>query len=210
MAKVQIYVKATFEKTSRAQLKREIMQALKENKLLRKEIARVFQVANRRIQNIENSGLYSPALAALNKGDIDGFTKFSMRHNWEDLKVEYGKAVAFLRQPTSLVSGLRQYNKYLQDTYGLTDDEFNLMSRSLHGKVNSISDSRFVERYLMRYKDFTGELEQEAKNLSDQIEDGARRMQDAIDNEIERELQIGLELQKAIQKWVDNFNKGNW
>lgn len=210
MAKVQIYVKATFEKTSRAQLKREIMQALKENKLLRKEIARVFQVANRRIQNIENSGLYSPALAALNKGDIDGFTKFSMRHNWEDLKVEYGKAVAFLRQPTSLVSGLRQYNKYLQDTYGLTDDEFNLMSRSLHGKVNSISDSRFVERYLMRYKDFTGELEQEAKNLSDQIEDGARRMQDAIDNEIERELQIGLDLQRAIQKWVDNFNKGNW
>lgn len=210
MAKVQIYVKATFEKTSRAQLKREIIQAVKESKELRKEIARVFQVANRRIQNIEKSGLYSPAVAALNKGDIDGYTKFSMSQSWENLKVDYGRAIAFLRQPTSLVSGLKQYNKYLQNTYGLSDDEFNLMSRSLHGKVNSISDSRFVERYLMRYKDFTGELEQDAKSLSDQIEDGARQLQNAIDNEVERALQVGLELQKAIQKWVDNFNKGNW
>lgn len=207
---IQVYVKATFVKTSREQLKKEIMQEQKENKAFRKEIARVFQVANRRIQNIKQSGLYSPAVAALNKGNIDRFTKFSMRHDWNDLKIEYGKAIAFLRQPTSLVSGLRQYNEYLRKTYDLTADEFDLMSRSLHGKVNSISDSRFVEKYLMRYKDFTGELEQEAKSLSGQIESEAKEIQRAIDKEVENALKKALQAQKDIQRWVDNFNKGNW
>lgn len=207
---IEIYVKATFEKTSREKLRKEIMQEQKENKAFRKEIARVFQVANRRILNIEKSGLYSPAVAALNKGDIVNFTKFSMRHDWEDLKIEYGKAIAFLRQPTSLVSGLRQYNEHLRATYDLTEDEFNLMSRSLHGKVNSISDSRFVEKYLMRYKDFTGELEQEAKSLSGQIESESVEILDAIDREVEEELQKALQAQKDIQRWVDNFNRGKW
>lgn len=207
---IEIYVKATFEKTSREKLHKEIMQEQKENKAFRKEIARVFQVANRRIQNIKNSGLYSPAVAALNKGYVDNFTKFSMRHDWEDLKIEYGKAIAFLRQPTSLVSGLRQYNEHLRATYDLTEDEFNLMSRSLHGKVNSISDSRFVEKYLMRYKDFTGELEQEAKSLSGQIESESVEIRDAIDREVEEELEKALQAQKDIQRWVDNFNRGKW
>lgn len=207
---IQIYVKATFEKTSKEQLRREIMQEQKENKAFRKEIARVFQVANRRIQNIEKSGLYSPAVAALSKGDIDRFTKFSMHHDWDALKIEYGKAIAFLRQPTSLVSGLRQYNKYLQNAYDLTEDEFNLMSRSLHGKVNSISNTRFVEKYLMRYKDFTGELEQEAQSLSGQIESEAMNIRNAIDREVEEELKKALKAQRDIQKWVDNFNRGSW
>lgn len=207
---IQIYVKATFEKTSKEQLRREIMQEQQENKAFRKEIARVFQVANRRIQNIEESGLYSPAVAALSKGDNDSFTKFSMRHDWDALKVEYGKAIAFLRQPTSLVSGLRQYNKYLQNAYDLTEDEFNLMSRSLHGKVNSISNTRFVEKYLMRYKDFTGELEQEARSLSGQIENEAMNIRNAIDKEVEEELKQALKAQRDIQKWVDKFNRGSW
>lgn len=210
MRGIEIYIKATFVKTSREKLKKEIMQEQKENKAFRKEIARVFQVANRRIQNIQASGLYSPAVAALNNGDIDRFTKFSMRHDWNTLKIEYGKAIAFLRQPTSLVSGLKQYNEHLKRTYDLSDEEFELMSRSLHGKINSVSDSRFVERYLMRYKDFTGELEQSAKSLSGQIEDEAKSIRDAIDREVEEESQRALQAQRDIQKWVDNFNKGNW
>lgn len=61
----------------------------------REEIRRIFQVANRRIQNIESKDLVSPALQALGKGDIKGFTKFSMKHSWEDLKTEYSKAIGF-------------------------------------------------------------------------------------------------------------------
>lgn len=40
-------------------------------------------------------GLVSPAVVALNKGDVKGFAKFSMKHDWNDLKIEYSKAVSF-------------------------------------------------------------------------------------------------------------------
>ena len=74
----------------------DILQSLKSSPALRAEIRRVFQMANRRIQNIESKELVSPAVMALNKGDIQGFTKFSMKGSWEELKAEYGKAVSFL------------------------------------------------------------------------------------------------------------------
>lgn len=142
-------------------------------------------MANRRIQNIEKAGLLSPAVQALGKGDVQGFAKFSMRgKTWDDLKIEYGKAVSFLRQPTSTASGTRQYNDHLMEAYDLTEYEFDAMARSLSGKLSSLSESSFVERYLMRYKDFTGELEQSASDISTQIESEAESIQRAIDNEI--------------------------
>ena len=73
------FTKSVFDATQRAKLKKEILQAVESSPEYRKEIARVFQMANRRIQNIEKSGQFSPAVQALNKGDITGFTKFSMQ-----------------------------------------------------------------------------------------------------------------------------------
>ena len=73
------FTKTVFDATQRAKLKKEILQAVESSPEYRKEIARVFQMANCRIQNIEKSGQFSPAVQALNKGDITGFTKFSMQ-----------------------------------------------------------------------------------------------------------------------------------
>lgn len=179
------YTKSVYGATRKAQLKKEILGSLESSPELRKEIARVFQMANRRIQNIESKGLISPSVMALNKGDIKRYSKFSMRGSWTDLKIEYGKAIAFLRQPTSTAQGTRQYNTHLQKTYDLTPDEFNLMAKSLNDKLMSLSDSNFVERYLMRYKDFTGELEQSAKDVSTQIESEAHSIERALNMKIE-------------------------
>lgn len=167
-------------------VKPEILQAQKNSPEIRAEIRRVFQQANRRIQNIESKGLISPAVQALNKGDIKGFTKFSMRQDFNSLKVEYAKAVAFLQQPTSTATGTRDYNRYLMNSYDLTEDEFNLMEKKLNDKLTSVSDSEFVERYLMRYKDFTGELEQSASDISTQIESDAESLARALDEHIEQ------------------------
>ena len=168
-------------------------------------------MANRRIQNIERSGQLSPAVQALNKGDVKRFTKFSMKGDWNTLKIEYGKAISFLRQPTSTVQGARQYGQYLQRIYNLTPDEYNLMAKNLLGKLNSISDSVFVERYLMRYKDFTGEMEQSASDISTQIESEAQSISRAIDAEIERqadEVADRIEgIQNNIERILRNFNK---
>lgn len=214
MAKLGYKIKFTnsvFGATQRAKIKKEILQAVESSPEYRKEIARVFQMANRRIQNIEQSGQLSPAVQALNKGDIKGFTKFSMKGDWNTLKIEYGKAISFLRQPTSTAQGARQYGQHLQRMYDLTPDEYNLMARNLQGKLNSVSDSDFVERYLMRYKDFTGEMEQSASDISTQIESEAQSISRAIDAEIERqanEVADQMEdMQNDIERILRNFGK---
>ena len=209
------FTKSVFGATQRAKIKKEILQAVESSPEYRKEIARVFQMANRRIQNIEQSGQLSPAVQALNKGDVKGFTKFSMKGDWNTLKIEYGKAISFLRQPTSTAQGARQYGQHLQRMYDLTPDEYNLMARNLQGKLNSVSDSDFVERYLMRYKDFTGEMEQSASDISTQIESEAQSISRAIDAEIERqanEVADQMEdMQNDIERILRNFGKfGLW
>jgi hypothetical protein len=198
------FTNKTFALTSKVQLDKQILTAVESRGYLRKEIARVFQQANRRIQNVEKSGIVSPAVVALNKGNITGFTKFSMRHSWEDLKIEYSKAVSFLRQPTSTATGTKEYAEHLKKAYDLDDKSFALMQDKLMGKIASVSDERFLEQYLMQYKDFTGELEQESKDVSDQIEDDAVKIENALDDAVE---QIGNDPNaEAFINDVDSYN----
>ena len=211
MANVGIKIKFTksvFGATQRAKIKKEILQSVESSPEMRKEISRVFQMANRRIQNIEKAGLLSPAVSALNKGDITGYTKFAMRGTWNELKIEYGKAISFLKQPTSTAQGTKQYNAHLQKTYDLSPEEFNLMAKSLNQKLTSLSDSNFVERYLMRYKDFTGELEQAASDISSQIESEAKSIERAIDNEIERAANEIADAMDEVQDSIESIMKG--
>jgi gas vesicle protein len=131
-----------------------------------------------------------------------------MKHDWQTLKTEYSKAVSFLRQPTGTLTGLREYNRHLKEVYDLSDNEFELMSKSLNTKLSSISDSNFVERYLMRYKDFTGELEAESRDISDQIESEAYQLQKAIDDEIDRAAdEVLKEQERLVQEITKSLNK---
>lgn len=197
------FSKRTFAATVRVHVDKQILDAIESRGFLRKEIARVFQQANRRIQNVEKTGFVSPAVVALNKGDIKAFTKFSMKHDWNDLKIEYSKAVSFLQQPTSTASGTREYSNHLKKSYNLDDKEFKLMQDKLMGKIASVSDERFLEQYLMQYKDFTGELEQESRDVSDQIEDDAVKIENALDEVIE---QIAKDpYSEAYVNGVDHF-----
>jgi membrane-associated HD superfamily phosphohydrolase len=198
------FSKRTFSASSKIHIKKKIISAIESSPELRKEIARVFQQANRRIQNVENSGIISPAVIALNKGDVKGFAKFSMKHDWNDLKIEYSKAVSFLQQPTSTASGTREYSNYLKKSYNLNDKEFKLMQDKLMGKIASVSDEKFLEQYLMQYKDFTGELEQESRDVSDQIESDAVKIADSLQNNIDN---AGEMVESKIQKILDSFKK---
>lgn len=197
-------------KSTKQQIHKEILSAAQSSPELRREMSRVFQQANRRIQNIERSGLYSPAVAALNIGEISGFTKFGMSHSWDDLKHLYGKAVSFLRQPTSTATGTRQYNEHIRNAYGLSKDEFDLMSKHINNKLTSLADTDFVERYLMRYNDFTGELEQAAADISQQIETDAQSLSRAIDREMEEAAENAAkdlkETADDIRRILEGFN----
>lgn len=196
------FSKRTFRASSNVHIKKDVITAIEQSPELKKEIARVFQQANRRIQNVENSRIVSPAVVALNKGNIKGFTKFSMKHDWDELKIEYSKAISFLQQPTSTASGAKEYARHLKKTYNLTDNEFSIMQNNLMDKIASVSDQKFLEQYLMQYKDFTGELEQESKDVSDQIESDAIKIADSVQRNIDN---AGEMVESAVQKILDSF-----
>lgn len=66
----------------------------------------------------------------------------------------------------------------------MSDDEFSLMAEKLNDKLLTLRDSDFVEHYLMRYKDFTGEMEASVQDVSQQIESDAIALQNALENEV--------------------------
>ena len=199
---VKIEFRPSVYKSLKQKVKKEVLQAEKSDPTIREEIRKTFQRANRRIQNIESKGLISPAVQALHKSNIKGFTKFSMKQDFDSLKVEYAKAVEFLRQPTSTATGTRDYNKHLMQAYDLTEDEFNLMAQKLNDKLTSVDDNDFVEQYLMRYKDFTGELEQTASDISTQIESEAQSLAKAVDNALE---ETADKVSDKVSKDVENL-----
>ena len=199
---VKIEFRPSVYKSLKQKVKKEVLQAEKSDKTIREEIRKTFQRANRRIQNIESKGLISPAVQALHKNNVKGFTKFSMRQDWDSLKVEYAKAVEFLRQPTSTATGTRDYNKHLMQAYDLTEDEFKLMAQKLNDKLTSVDDNDFVEQYLMRYKDFTGELEQTASDISTQIESEAQSLAKAVDDTLE---ETADKVSDKVSKDVENL-----
>lgn len=204
----RINYKSGVFRTLKVELKKEIIDATESSPELRKEISKIFQRANRRIQNIQSKELLSPAVTALGKGDVKGFAKFSMRQDWQSLKIEYGRAVSFLRQPTSTATGTRQYNEHLKSVYNLTDKEFSLMAKSLNDKLTSISDSNFVEKYLFNYKDFTGDLEREARDVSDQIESDSVELANALQDEIRTQAdRVSSEITDQVSSIIDAFNK---
>lgn len=97
-------------------------------KNLKQQMMKTFQKANRRIQNVRKSGLSSPAVQQLisERGER-GYTYFSGARldpnnptDWEQLKYEYGRAIAFLNNPTSSATGARQYINYYKNELGIS------------------------------------------------------------------------------------------
>ena len=168
----------------REAIKRDVIQSAVSDPKLRAEIQRIFQVANRRIQNVESSGVFSPAVASL--GDRGNrYTKFSLKgRTWNELKMEYGRAVAFLQQPTSTARGSKEYNTQLMKRYNLTEQEFSALTSEYSHKMHSLSGTDFVDKYLKRYKDFSGEYEQAVASSSNQMESEAHMFSEAFENQL--------------------------
>lgn len=192
-------------------LDEKIVNAIESSPALRKQIAQVFQKANRRIQNVEKTGLFSPAVAGLNKSNVSGYSKFSLKNfpvgvsgSWQALKEEYAKAVAFLNQPTSTAAGTRQYNEAIKKRYNLTDEEFKGLSDNVLGKITSLSESQYIEEYLKRYKDFTGDFEASARDSAAQMESDARKIEDSLQRQIDDEAKSVVE---ELQSYLDSVTQ---
>lgn len=97
------------------------------DKELRKEVNRVFSMANKRIKRIDESKKSSHAIGILKQRGIE---KFSSRgKNISELREIYNYAMSFLNNPTSTLSGIKEYNKYYTEKYKVDES-----------LVNSITD----------------------------------------------------------------------
>lgn len=151
--KLLLYKKTTL-KSVQIKINNEVMRAIENNPQIKSEMRRVFQMANRRIQNIRQHDLISPAVTAL--GEIpNGYTVFGMSGSFNDLKIRYAKAIAFLQQPTSTASGARTYGEYIKSTYHMSDTEYKAVGGTLNKVVQSLSDSQLGQA-MLQYKDFSG------------------------------------------------------
>ena len=133
---------------------------VKGTKDLKQAMLKTFQKANRRIQNVKNAGLSSPAVQQLisERGD-KGYTFFSGANldprneiDWEQLKYEYGRAISFLNNPTSSARGARQYINYYKNELGISFEGANKIvglatqpEISENGEINIFNYSSILE-----------------------------------------------------------------
>lgn len=202
--KGSIFSKSVLSKLG-IELDKKIMNEVKGNPQLKKEINKVLQKANRRIQNVTSAGLASPAVKAViaERGKRD-YTYFSINAlnpksetDWEMIKYEYGRAIAFLNNPTSTATGARQYINYQRKE--LNNIPFESANKIVdlatsptideYGNVNIFSYGALLDRYktdVMREYDgmkisaeeFAMELE---KNLQEQVHGIASTLTNALD-----------------------------
>lgn len=95
--------------------KNDIINALHEDKGLRKKINGIISMANKRLDRLNNSNFISTAQQQLRAER--GNNRFSISGlSWDHAKAEYSRAVSFLSNPTSTVTGARQYTRSIANS----------------------------------------------------------------------------------------------
>ena len=177
------FSQSTLNKVRKIKLDRDIITADIKTPQANKEIKRVFQMVNRRIQNIQNAGYLTPALQALGIDVNDKkFTKFSVKgKDWNTLKIEYAKAISFLQNPTSTAQGAKQWQTHIQKSLGFSDD---LMKKV----VKVIKENK---------DDF--ELKSPVENVKEEFETAANDLSDILERDSKNE--------KNLQQLENELNK---
>lgn len=165
------------------------------NKDLKQLMMKTFQKANRRIQNVTKAGLSSPAVQqVIAERGKRSFTYFSGANldplkptDWEHLKYEYGRAIAYLNNPTSSATGARQYIRYTQKQLNTTFDGANRIvglatqpEITENGDVHIFNYSSILER-------LRGDVMKEQKNGLENVDNYAIDLEQKLVNAINAE-----------------------
>lgn len=195
---------------SKEKARKDIINAIEGNSEFRKEIRRVFQVANRRIQNIEQGGYYSPALASLGKSGVKGYSKFSVRgfgntgSDWKTLLKEYTKAINFLNSPTSTATGAKEFELQVKQKFNVPDDIWNDVKADVIGGTTSMSDEMLQK---LPYSQLVeGAYDSAYRSVSSQIEKGALELAKGIQSDINRTAE---QMANSVDEALDDLIK-NW
>lgn len=209
MASMKFSKKVT-KNFSKEKARKDIINAIEGNSEFRKEIRRVFQVANRRIQNIEQGGYYSPALASLGKSGVKGYSKFSVKgfgntgSDWNTLLKEYTKAINFLNSPTSTATGAKEFELQVKQKFNVPDDIWNDVKADVIGGTTSMSDEMLQK---LPYSQLVeGAYDSAYRSVSSQIEKGAIELAKGIQSDINRTAE---QMADSVDEALDDLIK-NW
>ena len=209
MASMKFSKKVT-KNFSKEKARKDIINAIEGNSEFRKEIRRVFQVANRRIQNIEQGGYYSPALASLGKSGVKGYSKFSVKgfgntgSDWNTLLKEYTKAINFLNSPTSTATGAKEFELQVKQKFNVPDDIWNDVKADVIGGTTSMSDEMLQK---LPYSQLVeGAYDSAYRSVSSQIEKGALELAKGIQSDINRTAE---QMANTVDEALDDLIK-NW
>ena len=190
--------------------RKDIINAIEGNAEMRKEMRRVFQVANRRIQNIEQGGYYSPALASLGKSGVKGYSKFSVKgfgntgSDWNTLLKEYTKAINFLNSPTSTATGAKEFELQVKQKFNVPDDLWDYVKADVIGGTTSMSDEMLQK---LPYSQLVeGAYDSAYRSVSSQIEKGALDLAKGIQSDINRTAE---QMANTVDEALDDLIK-NW
>ena len=163
---------------------------------IKKQMLKTFQKANRRIQNVKNAGLSSPAVQqVISERGERGYTYFSGANldprnptDWEQLKYEYGRAISFLNNPTSSARGARQYINYYKNELGISFDGANKIiglatepEISENGEINIFNYSNILEN-------IKSDVMVEQKNNLDNVDSYGKDLEEKIIHALESEV----------------------
>lgn len=209
MASMKFSKKVT-KNFSKEKARKDIINAIEGNSEFRKEIRRVFQIANRRIQNIEQGGYYSPALASLGKSGVKGYSKFSVKgfgntgSDWNTLLKEYTKAINFLNSPTSTATGAKEFELQVKQKFNVPDDLWDYVKADVIGGTTSMSDEMLQK---LPYSQLVeGAYDSAYRSVSSQIEKGALDLAKGIQSDINR---TADQLANSVDEALDDLIK-NW
>lgn len=186
----------------------EVLEKIKEimrlSKEFKKEINQTLQIANRRIQNIELSGVASPAYLAL-KNELGGMTswnrysKFSIGNlnllNPSDVTKAvnvYSRALAYINNQTSTVTGAREFVKKLALQNNIPFDVANDIIKTImepqitNGEIviNNFDSERvrgMVSEYADLYNEFNDDYETLKEDIRDRVNELLLSVEETLD-----------------------------
>lgn len=198
------------------QLNKEIMTAVTGSPEMKKELNRVFQQANRRVQNVTSAGTISPAVEALREQgreipDNGRFkTVFSVagldlsnQSQWQMAQQEYAEAMAFLNQPTSTATGAKQFVRQVAAKNDIEVEDANdilvgiYSNEGLKQEANSRGDKY---RYLV--DDVIETVKEAQSGMAQDAREYAQEMRNQLRQEVDRVTQNTMDL---INGFAENF-----
>ncbi len=166
--------------------------------LTRSELAKVcrryFDMANKRINRLDSSGLLSPALHSVMK-EGKFYAKGADLHK---LQHEFSRCIAFLNMETSTVTGARKYEKHLENIMGgkLSSNQKSVLFSAFR-RIREVTPAGLMSYgsdRLIQY--LADEIRSEDENINaGPFVDLEALVQKAVD-----------EVMEGYQKMEDNFN----